>query len=42
MYDALKDTKLLVYTSLCRPIFDYSDAVWDPAARSQVHDIELV
>jgi len=42
MYDALKDAKLLAYTSLCRHILDYADAVWDPAAKSKVQDIELV
>jgi len=42
MYDTLKDAKLLAYTSLCRPILDYADVVWDSAARSKVHDIELV
>jgi len=42
MYDAPKDAKLLAYTSLCRPLLDYADLVWNPAARSKVHDIELV
>jgi len=30
VYDAPKDAKLLAYTSLCRPILDYADVVWDP------------
>jgi len=38
MYDAPKDAKISDYTSLCRPILDYSDVVWDPLAKS----IELV
>jgi len=42
MYDAPKDAKLLAYTSLCRPILDYADVVWDPAVRSKIHEIELV
>jgi len=42
MYDALKEATLLAYASLCRPTLDYADVVWDPAARSKVHDIELV
>jgi len=42
MYDASKDAELLAYASLCRPILDYADVVWDPAVRSKVHDIELV
>ena len=42
MYDALKEAKLLAYTSLCRPIREYADVVWNPSARSKIHDIELV
>ena len=42
MYDAPKEAKLLAYTSLCRPILVYADVVWDPSARSVIHDIELV
>ena len=29
MHNALQDAKLLVYTSLCRPILEYADVVWD-------------
>ena len=42
MYDAPKEAKLLAYTSLCRPILEYADVVWDLSARSKIHDIELV
>jgi len=42
MFDAPKEAKLLAYTSLCRPILDYADVVWDPATRSEVHDVELI
>ena len=42
MYDAQKEAKLLAYTTLCRPILEYTDAVWDPSARSKIQDIELV
>jgi len=41
-FDAPKAAKLLAYTSLRRPILDYANVVWDPAARNKVHDIELV
>ena len=27
-----KEAKLVAYTSLCRPIFEYADVVWDPLA----------
>ena len=42
MYDSPKEAKLLAYTSLCRPMLEYADAVWDPSARSKIQDIELV
>ena len=42
MYDAPKEAKLLAYTSLCRPILEYADVVWDPSAKSKIQDIELV
>ena len=43
MYDAPKEAKLLAYTtSLSRFILEYADVVWDPSARSKIHDIELV
>jgi len=42
MYDAPKEAKLLAYRSVCRPVLDYADVVWDPATRNKVQDIELV
>ena len=41
-YVASNEAKLLAYTSLCRPVLEYADFVWDPLARSKIHDIELV
>ena len=38
MYDAAKEAKLLAYTSLCRPILEYADVVWDPSAKSKIQD----
>ena len=42
MYDGPKEAKLLAYASLCRPVLEYADVVWDSSARSKIHDIELV
>ena len=42
MYDAAKEAKLLAYSSLCGPILEYADAVWNPSASSKTHDVELV
>ena len=30
------------YTSLCRPILEYADVVWNPSVKSKVHNIELI
>ena len=37
-----KEAKLLAYVSLCRPIPEYAYVVWDPLARNEIYDIELV
>ena len=42
MHDVPQEAKLLAYTSLCRPILEYVNVVWDPSARNKIHDIELV
>ena len=42
MHNAPQEAKLLAYTSLCRPILEYADVVWDPSVKSKVHDIELI
>ena len=42
LYDAPKKTKLLAYTTICRPILEYGSQVWDPHLRTQCHTIERV
>ena len=42
MYDALKEARLLIYTSLCRPILEYAYVVWDPSAGNKINYIERV
>ncbi len=41
-YGAPMEAKLLAYTSLCRPILEYADVVWDPHAKQTIHKIELI
>jgi len=42
MYDALKEAKVLAYTSLGRPMLDYADVIWYLATKNKVRDIELI
>jgi hypothetical protein len=42
MYSAPKEAKLLAYTSLCRPILEFADTVWDPSTKTTAQKIELV
>jgi len=34
--------RLLAYTSLCRPILEYADCVWDPTSKQLINAIECV
>ena len=34
--------KLLAYSSLCRPILDYANVLWDPAGAASVQELEAV
>jgi len=34
--------RLLAYTSLCRPILEYADCVWDPTSKQLINTIEGV
>ena len=42
LYDALRQGRLLAYTSLCSPILEYADAVWNPSLKNTINDIEMV
>lgn len=42
LYDAPQKAKLLAYTSLCRPILEYADTVWDPANKLNSYNIDMV
>jgi len=36
LYEAPANSKLLAYTSLCRPILEYSDTLWNPADSANI------
>lgn len=42
LYIAPKKTKLLAYTTICRPILEYGCQVWDPFLKTQCNDIERI
>ena len=42
LHSAPKTSRLLAYTSLCRPVLDYADTVWDPTNKAEVASIEKV
>ena len=42
LHEAPQKAKLIAYTSLCRPILDYADCVWDPSSRHLIEAIEKV
>ena len=42
LYDAPRQARLLAYTSLCHPILEHADAVWDPSLKKTITDIEMV
>ena len=39
---APEKSKLLVYTSLCRPIMEYADTLWDPTDKQSVDSLEKI
>jgi hypothetical protein len=42
LHEASDKGKLLAYTSLCRPILEYGDTVWDPTDTTTSNAIEFV
>jgi len=42
LHDAPEHAKLLAYLSLCRPVLEYSDVLWDPADKASCQKLELV
>ena len=42
LYNAPRQARLLAYTSLCRPILEYADSVWDLSLKKTINDIEMV
>ena len=40
--NALQSAKLLAYSSLCRPILEYADVLWDPADAASIEELEVV
>ena len=42
LFEAPEKSKLLAYTSLCRPILEYADTLWDPSDNSSCVAIEAI
>ena len=42
LHGAIKKTKLLAYSTLCRPLVEYASSVWDPVLEYRIYDIEMV
>ena len=42
MYEAPTKARLLAYISLCCPIYEYADTVWDPFQRNQIETLENI
>ena len=42
LYGASIERKTLAYTSLCRPILEYADIVWDPVSKQAINSLEKV
>ena len=42
LHEAPEKGKLLAYISLCRPILEYGDTLWDPPDKKSINYIELL
>ena len=40
--DTSQPAELLEYSSLCRPILEYADVLWDPANAASIQKLEAV
>ena len=39
---APQEGRLLAYTSLCRPILEYADTVWNPTLTKEIESLEML
>jgi len=42
LHEAPKHGRLLAYTSLCRPILEYADSMWDPSRQKDIDSLEMI
>jgi len=42
LHEAPGEGKLLPYTSFCRPILEYADALWDPTLSKNIESLEIL
>ena len=39
---APQEGRLLAYTSMCHPILEYADTVWDPTLAKEIESLEML
>jgi len=42
LHEAPREGRLLAYTSLCRPILESADAVWDSTIAKDIESLEML
>ena len=42
LWNAPLKAKLMAYKAMCRPIIEYAAVVWDPHAKKQIYNLEMV